>query len=111
MRASPRRASSSTVLRGVSLADFEQLVVDVLVALGYGGSRRDAAEVVSCDGDELKDLGGWKSRSTVDRYAKVATAYLAVAAPRIESWRGDSNVVRFSRFGHGQEMKKASAVG
>ncbi len=37
----------------------------------------------SCD--ELKDLGGWKSRVMVDRYAKFATENLAVAATRIES--------------------------
>ncbi|WP_323581578.1 site-specific integrase [Actimicrobium sp. CCC2.4] len=35
----------------------------------------------SCD--ELKDLGGWKSRVMVDRYAKYATAHLQVAASRI----------------------------
>ena len=37
----------------------------------------------SCD--ELKDLGGWKTRSMVDRYAKFATENLAVAAARIET--------------------------
>ena len=36
----------------------------------------------SCD--ELKDLGGWKTRSMVDRYAKFATEHLAAAAARIE---------------------------
>ena len=40
----------------------------------------------SCD--ELKDLGGWKSRVMADRYAKFATEHLAVAAARIESVRG-----------------------
>jgi len=44
----------------------------------------------SCD--ELKDLGGWKSRHMVDRYAKFATENIAVAAARIESGRG-GNVV------------------
>ncbi len=44
--------------------------------------------------DELKDLGGWKTRSMVDRYAKFATDHLAVAAARIETGRG-GNVVRF----------------
>lgn len=39
----------------------------------------------SCD--ELKDLGGWKSRVMVDRYAKYATEHLAVAAARIEGKR------------------------
>jgi integrase len=46
----------------------------------------------SCD--ELKDLGGWKSRVMVDRYAKFATEHLAVAAARIEGTRGES-VVNF----------------
>jgi integrase len=57
----------------------------------------------SCD--ELKDLGGWKSRSMVDRYAKFATENLARAASRIES-RGE-NVVEMSRFWHGQKAKTA----
>ena len=35
--------------------------------------------------DELKELGGWKSRVMVDRYAKFATENLAAAASRIES--------------------------
>lgn len=51
----------------------------------------------SCD--ELKELGGWKSRSMVDRYAKFATEHLAAAASRIESDRG-GNVVTLSRFSH-----------
>jgi integrase len=37
----------------------------------------------SCD--ELKELGGWKSRVMVDRYAKFATENLEVAASRIET--------------------------
>jgi integrase len=52
----------------------------------------------SCD--ELKDLGGWKSRTMVDRYAKSATEHLAVAAARIErpsvrGGDGGGNVVLF----------------
>lgn len=53
----------------------------------------------SCD--ELKDLGGWKSRSMVDRYAKFATENLLSAASRIE-WGGEGqNVVSLSRSRHG----------
>ena len=37
--------------------------------------------------DELKELGGWKSRVMVDRYAKFATEHLSAAASRIESAR------------------------
>ncbi|PTN09979.1 site-specific recombinase XerD [Nitrosomonas aestuarii] len=51
----------------------------------------------SCD--ELKDLGGWKSRNMVDRYAKFATENLAFAASRIESTR-DSKVIPLSRICH-----------
>ena len=43
--------------------------------------------VTSCD--ELKELGGWKSRQMVDRYAKYATEHLTVAAARIESGRSE----------------------
>ena len=59
----------------------------------------------SCD--ELKDLGGWKSRSMVDRYAKFATENLLSAASRIESKR-DRNVIDWSRFSHGRRRKRAS---
>jgi integrase len=51
----------------------------------------------SCD--ELKDLGGWKSRQMVDRYAKFATENLLAAASRIESGVGkrDAAVTFVSR--------------
>ena len=48
--------------------------------------------------DELKDLGGWKSRVMVDRYAKFATEHLSVVASRIESDRPKANVVALSRY-------------
>ena len=50
----------------------------------------------SCD--ELKELGGWKSREMVDRYAKYATTHLADAAMRIERGRAENvgNIVTFS---------------
>jgi integrase len=43
--------------------------------------------------DELKELGGWKSRVMVDRYAKFATDHLAAAASRIESGRAERDSV------------------
>lgn len=55
-------------------------------------------DFTSCD--ELKDLGGWKTRSMVDRYAKFATENLAFAASRIELSREGSNVIALSRFCH-----------
>jgi integrase len=58
----------------------------------------------SCD--ELKELGGWKSRSMVDRYAKFATEHLAVAATRIESGRKGNVVALPPRFPH---VRKSAA--
>jgi integrase len=57
--------------------------------------------------DELKDLGGWKSRVMVDRYAKFATEHLTVAASRIDGGRG-GNVVPFPTFSLRSERKGAS---
>jgi integrase len=57
----------------------------------------------SCD--ELKELGGWKTRSMVDRYAKFATNHLAHAASRIENV--PDNVLELSRFCHVQKRKRA----
>lgn len=58
----------------------------------------------SCD--ELKDLGGWKSRVMVDRYAKYATEHLRVATARIERERG-GRVIELSRFCHVQKEKRS----
>ncbi len=58
----------------------------------------------SCD--ELKELGGWKTRSMVDRYAKFATEHLATAANRIDTF-GSDNVIEMSRFCHGHQEKRA----
>jgi integrase len=55
--------------------------------------------------DELKDLGGWKSRVMVDRYAKFATEHLAVAAARIESGGLGENVENVLRFPYAGERK------
>jgi integrase len=59
----------------------------------------------SCD--ELKDLGGWKSRVMVDRYAKFATENLAEAAARIER-NVNGNVVDFRTFSPQLGKQRAS---
>jgi hypothetical protein len=56
----------------------------------------------------LKDLGGWKSRVMVDRYAKFSTDNLTAAAARIEGQIA-GNVLPFARLRHGREKKKAGA--
>lgn len=61
--------------------------------------------------DELKDLGGWKSREMVDRYAKFATENLASAAARIEGFRPASNVLNYVTFAAQLEKKGVSRRG
>lgn len=58
----------------------------------------------SCD--ELKDLGGWKSRQMVDRYAKFATENLLAAASRIEA-RRDKDELEMARSCHGPQWTTA----
>jgi restriction system protein len=41
-----------TQVKGASPAFFEQLVVDLLIAMGYGGSRADAGKAIGQSGDE-----------------------------------------------------------
>ena len=54
--------------------------------------------------DELKDLGGWKSRVTVDRYAKYATEHLEVAAASIE--KRSAEVIPLVTFSSPQKEKR-----
>lgn len=56
--------------------------------------------------DELKDLGGWKTRQMVDRHAKFATENLLAAASRIEVQR-DKGVPTLARSCHGLERTSA----
>ena len=58
----------------------------------------------SCD--ELKELGGWKSRQMVDRYAKFATENLLAAASRIEVQR-DAGVPSLARSCHDPQRATA----
>ncbi len=60
--------------------------------------------------DELKDLGGWKSRVMVDRYAKFATEHLSAAASRIESAERRTNVGKVLRFPYGGELSRKREV-
>ena len=39
-------------IKGCSPSFFERLVVDLLVAMGYGGSRKDAGQAIGQSGDE-----------------------------------------------------------
>jgi len=72
--------------------------------LRHTWASRHRQSGTSCD--ELKELGGWKTRSMVDRYAKFATEHLAKAANRIDHYSVD-NVLELSRFSHVHQTKRA----
>ena len=62
----------------------------------------------SCD--ELKDLGGWKTRSMVDRYAKFATENLSAAAARIISSSIAASFVAAQNVSSGRMWRNAALV-
>jgi integrase len=55
----------------------------------------------SCD--ELKDLGGWKSRNMVDQYANFATENLRSRQQGSSAANMREHVIRLARLRHGQK--------
>jgi restriction system protein len=76
-----------SALKRLPPARFEQVVVDVLVAMGYGGTREDASNVVGKSGD-----GGIDGVIKEDRLG-LDTIY--VQAKRWEGTVGRSDVASF----------------
>ncbi len=75
--------------KSVSPASFERLVVDVLVGLGYGGSRSDAAEVVGGGGDEGIDGIIKEDRLGLDSiYVQAKRWQGTVGRPEIQRFAG-----------------------
>lgn len=70
-----------TRVRKVTPKFFEQLVVDVLVAMGYGGSRLDAAQVVGKSGDNGIDGVIKEDRLGLDMVYVQAKRYEADIGP------------------------------
>ena len=80
LRADVTNTAWHTALKRAGIADFR------FHDLRHTWASWHRQAGTSCD--ELKDLGGWKSRQMVDRYAKFATENLLSAASRIESREG-----------------------
>lgn len=96
-----RAALASQLLdraKTISPSGFEQLVVDVLVALGYGGSRKDAGQVVGGGGDEGIDGIIKEDRLGLD------TIY--VQAKRWQGTVGRPEIQRFAGALQGQRARK-----
>jgi restriction system protein len=86
-------------LKKTSPAFFEQIVVDLLVAMGYGGTRREAAEAIGGSGD-----GGIDGVINEDR--------LGLDAIYVQAKRWDTNAVgrpeiqKFAGALQGQRARK-----
>jgi restriction system protein len=100
-----RRSLASDVIARVKActpAFFEQLVVDLLVAMGYGGSRKDAGEAVGRSGD-----GGIDGIIKEDRLGLDA---VYVQAKRWESSVGRPVVQAFAGSLEGHRARKGVLI-
>lgn len=84
--------------KAVAPASFERLVVDVLVGLGYGGSRLDAGEVVGRSGDEGID--------GIIREDRLGLESIYVQAKRWQNTVGRPDIQRFAGALQGQRARK-----
>jgi len=84
--------------KSISPASFEQLVIDVLVGLGYGGSLADAAKVVGGGGDEGIDGIIKEDRLGLDS--------IYVQAKRWQNTVGRPDIQRFAGALQGQRARK-----
>ena len=85
-------------VRQVTPKFFEELVVDLLVAMGYGGSREDAAAVVGRSGDEGIDGIIKEDRLGLDA--------IYVQAKRWKESVGRPDIQRFAGALQGQRARK-----
>ena len=85
-------------VKGGSSVFFEQLVIDLLVRMGYGGSRTDAARAVGRSGD-----GGIDGVIDEDR---LGLDVIYVQAKRWDSAVGRPEIQKFAGALQGQRAKK-----
>ncbi len=87
-----RETLASDILEAVrksSPAFFEQLVVDVLVAMGYGGSRKDAGQAVGRTGDDGVDGIIKEDRLGLEAvYIQAKRWTAAVGRPEVQAFAG-----------------------
>jgi restriction system protein len=79
---------------------FEKMVVDLVVRMGYGGSRRDAARAVGGSGDEGIDGVIDEDRLGLDR------VYIQAKKWKQDSSVGRPEIQKFVGALHGQRAKK-----
>ena len=96
-----RRDLAADLLEQVKQADptfFESLVVDVLVRMGYGGSRKDAGEAIGQAGDEGID--------GIIKEDRLGLDIIYIQAKRWESKVGRPEVQRFAGALQGKRARK-----
>jgi restriction system protein len=86
------------MIKSCSPAFFEELVVDLLVAMGYGGSRTDAAQVLGKSGDEGID--------GIIKEDKLGLDVLYIQAKRWQSSVGRPSIQTFAGSLEGKRTKK-----
>lgn len=85
-------------LKRVSPSRFEQIVVDVLVAMGYGGSRDDAGHVVGRSGDGGIDGVIKEDRLGLDQvYVQAKRWEGNVGGPIVQSFMGSLETFRATK--------------
>jgi restriction system protein len=76
-------------VRAATPAFFEQLVVDLLVAMGYGGSRKDAGQAVGRTGDDGLDGIIKEDRLGLDAvYIQAKRWTASVGRPEVQAFAG-----------------------
>lgn len=85
-------------VKGCSPAFFERLVIDLLVKMGYGGTRRDAGQAIGRSGD-----GGIDGIIKEDR---LGLDIVYIQAKRWENTVGRPEIQKFAGALQGQRAKK-----
>jgi restriction system protein len=96
-----RNELASNILERVKLNSpsfFENLVVDLMVAMGYGGTRSDASESIGKTGDEGID--------GIIKEDRLGLDVIYIQAKRWEGTVGRPEVQKFVGALHGQRAKK-----
>ena len=100
-----QRTLAEDILETVKQASpdfFERLVVDLLVSMGYGGSRREAGEAVGRSGDEGIDGIVKEDRLGLD--------VIYLQAKRWETSVGRPDVQKFAGALQGQKARKGVLI-
>jgi len=85
-------------VKSIHPGNFEKLVIDLLLAMGYGGTRKDAGEAIGRSGDEGIDGKIYEDRLGLD------TIY--IQAKRWEGSVGRPDIQKFAGALQGQKAKK-----